>query len=91
MRLRRGARTMSAVRESRWPSAGAGALKVHYFICAHSVMTEAYLAAIRALAASHPQERKRSKEYAPRVVAGGIDSSSSEEEAQPTVRNAKGA
>ncbi len=63
----------------------------HYFIYAHSVMTEAYLAAILALAAPHPLERKGSKGYAPRIVAGGIDSSSSEEEAQPAVLNAKGA
>ncbi len=91
MRLQHGVRTMSAVREARWPSAGAGALKVQNFIFAHSATTEAYLAAIQAMAAPHPLERKRSKGYAPRIVAGGIDCSSSEEEAQPTVRNAKGA
>ena len=34
------------------------------------------------MAAPHPLARKRSKGYAPRIVAGGIDGSSSEEEAR---------
>jgi hypothetical protein len=53
-------------------------------------MTEAKLAAILAMAAQHPLERKRSTGYAPRIVAGGIDPLSSEEEEQLPVPNAKG-
>jgi hypothetical protein len=34
------------------------------------------------MAAPHPLEHKRSTGYAPRIVAGGIDPSSSEEEEQ---------
>jgi hypothetical protein len=54
-------------------------------------MTDAYLAAIQAMAAPHPLEPKRSKEFAPRIVAGGIDTSSIEEEEQLPVPNEKGA
>ena len=72
----RGQRSEMAKRQRR------GVEGTRCFICAHSAMTEAELAAIRAMAAPHPLERKWSKGYAQRIVAGGIDSSSSDDEAQ---------
>ncbi len=93
MRLQRGARNMSAVREAIWPSAVAWVLKANfrYLRAQHLAITYAYLAAIRAMTTPQTLARKGSKGYAPRIVAGGIDTSSSQGEEQLPVRNEKGA
>ncbi len=89
MILQCGARNMSAVREARWPSAGAWALKVNfwYLRAQYLAITDAYLAAIQDMATPQTLSRKGSKGHALHIVAGGIDTSSSEEEKQLPVRN----